>query len=189
MLTDGSQHQTEGAEALFDSNLADEPMVYATVHGQAMTIGSINEGDTIPVGLTGADNDIRLNITGATDFQIPLYIYDAETDTTSPLDGNLTLSQSGNGVRYYLISPKQSSDYTTEQPLSAPVLKSEGKRVTVTAPADAELTDLRIVTTGGMNVTNVANAGSEYSTELAEGIYIITLRCNNASYTYKVAIW
>ena len=189
MLTDGSQHKTEGAEALFDSNLADEPMVYATVHGQAMTIGSINKGDTIPVGLTGADNDIRLNITGATDFQIPLYIYDAETDTTSPLDGDITLSQSGNGVRYYLISPKQASDSTTEQPLSAPVLKSEGKSVTVTAPAEAELTDLRIVTTGGMNVTNVANAGSEYSTELAEGIYIITLRCNNASYTYKVAIW
>ena len=189
VLTDGAIRHTSGAETLFDSNLADEPMVYSVIGGQAMTIGEMTVGETIPVGLAGIEGEATITLTGIEEFESPLYLTDALTGDTEPITSDITLHQSGNGVRYYLISPKQASDSTTEQPLSAPVLKSEGKRVTVTAPAETELTDLRIVTTGGMNVTNVANAGSEYSTELAEGIYIITLRCNNASYTYKVAIW
>ena len=186
VLADGVVRKTAGAETLFDSNLAEDVTVYSVIKGQAMTIAEVADVDTIPIGITRNDGETEINITGVASFGRPMWIADAETGEVRELDEDITLKQSGNGVRYYLLSRLASAG---KPAISTPLLRTDNHTVSITAPAEAELTDLRIVTVGGMNVTNIANAGNEYTTELAEGIYIITLRCNNASYTYKVVIW
>lgn len=186
VLADGVVRKTAGAETLFDSNLAEDVTVYSVIKGQAMTIAEVADVDTIPIGITRNDGETEINITGVASFGRPMWIADAETGEVRELDEDITLKQSGNGVRYYLLSRLASA---IKPAISAPLLRTDNHTVSITAPAEAELTDLRIVTVGGMNVTNIANASGEYTTELAEGIYIITLRCNNASYTYKVVIW
>ena len=186
VLADGVVRKTSGAETLFDSNLAEDVTVYSVIKGQAMTIAEVADVDTIPIGITRNDGETEINITGVASFGRPMWIADAETGEVRELDEDITLKQSGNGVRYYLLSRLASAG---KPAISTPLLRTDNHTVSITAPAEAELTDLRIVTVGGMNVTNIANAGNEYTTELAEGIYIITLRCNNASYTYKVVIW
>ena len=186
VLADGLVRKTAGAETLFDSNLAEDVTVYSVIKGQAMTIAEVADVDTIPIGITRNDGETEINITGVASFGRPMWIADAETGEVRELDEDITLKQSGNGVRYYLLSRLASAG---KPAISTPLLRTDNHTLSITAPAEAELTDLRIVTVGGMNVTNIANAGNEYTTELAEGIYIITLRCNNASYTYKVVIW
>lgn len=186
VLADGINRKTSGAETLFDSNLAEDVTVYSVINGQAMTIGEVADADTIPIGITRNDGETEIHITGASAFGRPMWIADAETGEVVQLDEDITLKQSGNGVRYYLVSQLPGND---SPEITTPLLRTDNHIVSIAAPAGSELTDLHIVTASGMNVTNIANAGSEYTTELAEGIYIITLQCNNASYTYKVAIW
>lgn len=188
VLTDGSQHTTEGAETLFDSNIADEPMVYATVHGQAMTIGSIAPCDTVPVGLTGIASEVQLHITGAADFPMPLCIYDAVTGSTISLDTDTTLTQTSDGVRYYLLAPQQQSADDAHLSVAAPVLTADGCRITVCAPAAAELESIQIYASNGMCRVDKANVGTRYAIDLTEGIYIVRLTCAGQPYQYKVAL-
>lgn len=185
ILADGRQRHTAGAETLFDSNLADEPTVYAVIRSLAMTIGEVTEGDTIPIGITGCREDVELNILGVDGFAQDLHIFDALTGVSQPLTSNITLSQIGNGVRYYLLSPKNDTEVAD---FAAPTVSVDGTQLTITAPTGHELHDVSIHSADGICHLTEANAGQQISTRLPADIYIVRLQCNKSSYSYKLCI-
>ena len=185
ILADGRQRHTAGAETLFDSNLADEPTVYAVIRSLAMTIGEVTEGDTIPIGITGCREDVELNISGVDGFAQDLHIFDALTGVSQPLTSNITLSQIGNGVRYYLLSPKNDTEVAD---FAAPTVSVDGTQLTITAPTGHELHDVSIHSADGICHLTEANAGQQISTRLPADIYIVRLQCNKSSYSYKLCI-
>lgn len=185
ILADGRQRHTAGAETLFDSNLADEPTVYAVIRSLAMTIGEVTEGDTILIGITGCREDVELNISGVDGFAQDLHIFDALTGVSQPLTSNITLSQIGNGVRYYLLSPKNDTEVAD---FAAPTVSVDGTQLTITAPTGHELHDVSIHSADGICHLTEANAGQQISTRLPADIYIVRLQCNKSSYSYKLCI-
>ena len=186
ILADGQQRRTAGAQTLFDSNLADEPTVYAVIKSQAMTIGEVAEGDTIPIGIAGSTGDVELSISGVDGFAQDLHIVDAVTGVSQPLTSNMTLSQTGNGVRYYLLSPKNDDIETAG--FTAPTVSVDGCRLTITAPAGHELLDVTVHSSNGACHLTEANAGEQLTTRLPAGIYIVRLQCNGARYSYKLCL-
>lgn len=171
---------------MFDSNLAEEPMIYSVIDGQAMTIGEMKEGQTIPVGLAGVSGETTIEIRGIDSFTSPLYLVDALMGETTLLTSDMTLTQSGNGVRYYLASKQTIKK--EDAALSVPVIMTNRCHLTVKAPADASIENIQIFSTGGICVADKTNAGVQYDTELVAGIYIVRLACSGQEYQYKIVL-
>ena len=91
----------------------------------------------------------------------------------------------GNGVRYYLLSPKNDTEAAD---FAAPTVSVDGTQLIITAPAGHELHDLYIHSVNGICHRTEANAGQQVSTTLPAGIYSVRLQCNKASYSYKLRI-
>lgn len=186
VITDAAIRHTSGAEALFDSNLADEPMVYSVIDGQAMTIGEMKAGQTIPVGLAGIEGEATITISGIDSFSSPVYVIDAQTGETTPLTSDMTLTQTGNGIRYYLaVKASAENDVMT---VSAPVVQANGGHLTVKAPSETEIDKVQVFGTNGMCVAEASNAGMQYDTDLVPGIYIVRLTCGGKEYQYKIVV-
>ena len=183
VITDGAIRHTSGAETLFDSNLADEPMVYSVIDGQAMTIGEMKAGQTIPVGISGIDGEVTITLSGIDSFESPLHLIDALTGETTPLTSDITLTQEGNGIRYYL-----ATDIKEETSVSTPAVQTNGCHLTVKAAANTEIDEIEIYGTNGMSVASATNSGKQYDTDLVAGIYIIRLNCAGQDYQYKIAL-
>ena len=187
VLTDGEARPTKGAEALFDTNLSDEPMIYSTVKGQAMSIAQILPGDTIPIALMGVRDEVTLKLQGAANFGKPLYIVDAATGEAQSLEDDITLKQSGNGVRYYLATRALEKD--EEETTSAPLITTKGLHLTAKAPAGMEIEEIHIYAPNGTCVANDEYVGVQYDVTLSQrGIYLIRLVCDGVDYTYKIAL-
>ncbi|MDO5446553.1 MAG: chitobiase/beta-hexosaminidase C-terminal domain-containing protein [Prevotellaceae bacterium] len=185
VITDGAIRHTMGAETLFDSNLADEPMLYSVIDGQAMTIGEMKSGQTIPVGITGISGEATITLSGIESFKSSLYLIDALTGETEPLTSDITLKQTGNGVRYYLTSKQAIEE---EKIISAPVVLTNRCHLTIKTPADTNIEKIQIFTTGGICVVDEANLGMQYDTDLAADIYIIRLISAEQEYKYKIVM-
>ena len=183
VITDGAIRHTSGAETLFDSNLADEPMVYSVIDGQAMTIGEMKAGQTIPVGISGINGEVTITLSGIDSFESPLHLIDALTGETTPLTSDITLTQEGNGIRYYL-----ATDIKEETSVSTPAVQTNGCHLTVKAAANTEIDEIEIYGTNGMSVASATNSGKQYDTDLVAGIYIIRLNCAGQDYQYKIAL-
>ncbi len=188
VITDGAIRHTSGAETLFDSNLANEPMVYSVIDGQAMTIGEMKTGQTIPIGLAGINGEATITISGIDSFESQVCVIDAQTGETTPLTSDIALNQTGDGVRYY-IATDISNGHNNTEPFAAPVVTTDHRCITIKAPAASSLSNINIVTSAGTAVFRHAEQCESVTTEVVtSGVYVISLTCDGKDYSSKIAM-
>ncbi|MBQ0018908.1 MAG: carbohydrate binding domain-containing protein [Bacteroidales bacterium] len=186
VLTDGAYARHSGVETLFDSNLKDDVLIYTTKGGQAMTIADVAAGDTLPLIISGTQDELHLSLRGAEDFETPLYLYDSETGETLPLMGDIELTQNQNGVKYYILADPTSVD--DEADTAMPRVVSNGNVLTVTLAGEGNIERIRICRVDGINVTQEVNVGSQFSITLPRNVYIIDMDVDGKHYTVKMAV-
>lgn len=186
VLTDGAYARHSGVETLFDSNLKDDVLIYTTKGGQAMTIADVAAGDTLPLIISGTQDELHLSLRGAEDFETPLYLYDSETGETLPLMGDIELTQKQNGVKYYILADPTSVD--DEADTAMPRVVSNGNVLTVTLAGEGNIERIRICRVDGINVTQEVNVGSQFSITLPRNVYIIDMDVDGKHYTVKMAV-
>ncbi len=187
ILTDGAELPTAGLEALFDSNLkmSGYPMLYTNIKGEAMSLAQIMPGDTIPVAMSNVKGNVTLRLTGADTFTTPLYIIDAETGETSLLNGDITLTQSENGVRYYIATDPTGIETETETLL--PQIVTKDGVLTIKANGN-EISSIMIHKVDGSLITRDTQPSEVFTIQLPRNVYLIHLICNGKELTYKIAM-
>ena len=137
--------------------------------------------------MMGVRDEVTLKLQGAANFGKPLYLVDAATGEAQSLDGDITLKQSGNGVRYYLAT--RALKKYEEEITSAPLILTNGLHLTAKAPAGMEIDQIHIYAPNGACVAAGEGVGMQYEVTLNQsGIYLIRLICNGVDYTYKMAL-
>lgn len=177
--------ETEDVETLFDSNLADVPMVYTVSEGKAVTINHTSSLQEVCFGVTcNSDEMVDVTFDGVTD---DLYVYDALTgESVSVGDGSTVTVQSNDYGRYFLTSTK-ASPLTLSHGEGADVLISvRGRQVTVTASAD--LQQVRALSVSGATVYQTNHPGTTCQFQLQQGTYIVETETLDGRKTMKVLV-
>lgn len=187
LLMDGTMMEHEGVETLFDSNLKDDALLYTTKDGMAKTIASIAPGDTLPLAVSGARDEVQLSIEGVKDFDFDLFLIDSEEGTVEPLEGDIVLKQAASGVRYY-IATRSKDDTEVEGDVNVPRVTAKDGYITVYAPAACEIETSAIYNTGGIRLDYAEHIAESHSVKLLPGIYIVHLLCDGKTYTYKLML-
>ena len=187
LLMDGTMMEHEGVETLFDSNLKDDALLYTTKEGMAKTIASIAPGDTLPLAVSGARDEVQLSIEGVKDFDFDLFLIDSEEGTVEPLEGDIVLKQAASGVRYY-IATRSKDDTEVEGDVNVPRVTAKDGYITVYAPVACEIETSAIYNTGGIRLDFAEHIAESHSVKLLPGIYIVHLLCDGKTYTYKLML-
>lgn len=175
----------DDVETLFDSNLADVPMVYTVSEGKAVTINHTSSLQEVCFGVTcNSDEMVDVTFDGVTD---DLYVYDALTgESVSVGDGSTVTVQSNDYGRYFLTSTK-ASPLTLSHGEGADVLISvRGRQVTVTASAD--LQQVRALSVSGATVYQTNHPGTTCQFQLQQGTYVIETETLDGRKTMKVLV-
>ena len=175
----------DDVETLFDSNLADVPMVYTVSEGKAVTINHTSSLQEVCFGVTcNSDEMVDVTFDGVTD---DLYVYDALTgESVSVGDGSTITVQPNDYGRYFLTSTI-ASPLTLSQGEGADVLISvRGKQVTVTASAD--LQQVRAFSVSGATVYQTSHPGTTCQFQLQQGTYVIETETLDGRKTMKVLV-
>ena len=187
LLMDGTMIEHEGVETLFDSNLKDDALLYTTKDGMAKTIASIAPGDTLPLAVSGARDEVQLSIEGVKDFDFDLFLIDSEEGTVTPLEGDVVLKQDASGVRYY-IATRSANDTEMEGDVNVPRVVSKDGYITVYAPATCEIETSAIYNTGGIRMDFAEHILDSHSVKLYPGVYIVKLLADGRTYSYKLLV-
>ena len=178
----------EDVETLFDSNLANVPMVYTVAGNQTVSIDSRPSIDIVPFGVNCAASDelVEVSLSGTDVVEGNLYVIDAVTGSmTEVRDGCSVMVQPNDYGRYFLTT---NSDVTglKSTGMSGIVVSVRGKQVTV--KSESLLQNVRILTTGGVVVGEKSNCGTEVSFTVNDGVYIIDAETENDCKTVKVMV-
>ena len=174
---DGDYREGEDVETLFDSNLADVPMVYTVADGgQAVSIDQRPQLDIVSFGVVQAKNEpVEVKVTSHLSNQTSsLYFIDALTGEQTPVNDGTTLTVQPNDYgRYFLSTTAVQSSSAKEQSIIISVRQQE---VTVTANG-GQLSTVRATTLNGVAAySSDAGLGSQCRFQLPKGVYIIQAR-------------
>lgn len=183
---------SEDVETLFDSNLADVPMVFTVAGRQAVSIDARPSLDVVPFGVACAASDelvdVSVDVSYLSTLNSQLFVLDAVTgEVTEMYDGQTVSVQPNDYGRYFL---------TTRGGLTA-IQEAKGgngivvsvRNKTLTVRSDAGLKAVRIVTVGGETVASAADCGTEASFALANsGVYIVEAQTASGGKTMKAVV-
>ena len=167
--------EAQDVETLFDSNLADVPMVYTvTADGMAVSINQLTDFDVVPFGVVcHGDEPVEVTI-DASEFSIPnspLSIYDALLGTTTDVsDGEPVIVQPNDYGRYYLTSSGTNGN-KVEDMADGMVISVRNGEVTVTATREIGM--VRALNIGGATVYEQKDCGTSTTFRLSKDTYII----------------
>ena len=181
----------EDVETLFDSNLAQVPMVYTVAGGQAVSIDQRPQLDVVPFGVTCADSndpvsvqfsglqslDARLQASGDDGSVLSplstLYVLDALTgEQTEVGEGSTVQVQPNDYGRYFLTTTSRiEENLPTEHSIVVSVRHRD-----VTVVATEPLTVVSATTLGGVSVYSERVADTKCTFRLSPGVYVIDAR-------------
>lgn len=175
----------EDVETLFDSNLADVPMVYTVSEGKAVTINHTSSLQEVCFGVTcNSDEMVDVTFDGVAD---DLYVYDALTgESVSVGDGSTITVQPNDYGRYFLTSTI-ASPLTLSQGEGADVLISVRSGM-VTVTATNELHQVRALSVSGATVYQTSHPGTTCQFQLQQGTYVIETETLGGRKTMKVLV-
>ena len=170
-------------EALFDSNLADVPMVYTVSEGKAVTINHTSSLQEVCFGVTcNSDEMVDVTFDGVTG---DLYVYDVLTgESVSVGDGSTIIVQPNDYGRYYLTSSIAPSPW--ERAGGEALISVRGSQVTVTATDN--LQQVRAVNISGATMYQAADCGTTCQFQLQQGTYVIEAETAMGRKTVKVFV-
>ena len=180
----------EDVETLFDSNLADVPMVYTVAGSRAVSIDSRPSLDVVPFGVTCASDSEPVDVQCSMSHVqwSTLYVLDAVTGSVKEVSDGGTVSVQPNDYGRYFLTTR--SDLTAISDVSASdgiVVSVRNRQVTVRSVS--ELKSVRILTTGGAVVQSLSDCGTEATFNVSVGgVYLIETQSANDQQTTKVLI-
>ncbi len=178
----------EDVETLFDSNLADVPMVYTVAGGQAVSINQMPELSAVSFGVTcSSDEAVEVTLSGLDVVGDSAFVFDALTgEVTEVGEGSTYAVQPNDYGRYYLTSTRP-SPLAGQSPTNSLVVSVRGQQVTVRT-ADENIGSVRVSDLNGQTVLSLTDCGSSCQFQLSRGVYVIDVQCASERKTVKVIV-
>ena len=160
-------------EALFDSNLADVPMVYTVAGSQAVSINHVPELQIVPFGVVCKEDDaVNVVLSGVNLVNGNILVVDAVDGTTQTVTEGMTVSVAPNEYgRYFLIGGGTTNIANNLQLAGRVLVRSNGGVVTISA--DEALGIVRVQTVDGATVYSATNCQNQVQFSLQQGVYLI----------------
>ena len=182
--------ENEDVETLFDSNLADVPMVYTVAGGQAVSINQLPELDVVPFGVTCSSDEqveVTVDLSPLTTHPSPIFVFDAQTGMTRAISDGETISIQPNDYgRYYLTTNDKIG--SKEQNADNDVVISVRQGGVVTVTAQGQLSLVRAVSVGGTTAYEQADCGTTTEFRLQQGTYVIETAGDAGRRTIKIQV-
>jgi len=181
----------EDVETLFDSNLADVPMVYTVAaDGMAVSIDTRPTLDVVPFGVTCNSNepvDVGFEISNLKSQISNLYVFDALTGATKAVnDGESVSIQPNDYGRYYLTTNEKIGNKVESLAADGIVISVRNGEVTVTS--NSPIGHVHAVSMSGATVYEQANCGTTTQFQLQTGTYVIEVEGNVGKRTTKILV-
>ncbi len=158
-------------EALFDSNLADVPMVYTVAGSQAVSINQMPELQLVSFGVTcNSDEAVDVTLTGVDAIGGDLVVVDAVNGTTQAVTEGMSVSVLPNEYGRYFLINRGTTDID-QQLKSGIVVSSHGGLVTVSA--GQPLGTVRALSVNGGTLFSATGCQQQVQFPLQQGVYII----------------
>ena len=175
------------AVTLLDSEL-DAPTVYTVAGNYAAAVNAVHDCQNIPLGVYAKDNEeVELTIEGASQLTEPLYLYDAVTRSSTPIEGDsytLNLTGSSHG-RYFLTTDAGNIRVESDIRIYSP---NGGQLIIAASPSD-KLKQVQIYDLSGRMVESRKNIGvSTCQLNVTKGIYIVRVISEQGSAEAKLRI-
>lgn len=170
--------EEKSVETLFDSNLADVPMVYTVADGQAVSINQVKElSKPIAFGVTCTASNEMVDVTFSDIEKLTsgeVYVVDAVDGTSQQIyEGDSFAVQPNDYGRYFLTFTGGSAT-GIEETASAQqgiVVSVRGREVTVTSGED--IAQIQAVSLNGSTIYQNNNCGNSVTFMLHAGVYVI----------------
>ena len=179
----------EDVETLFDSNLAEVPMVYTVASGQAVSINQMPEMETVPFGVTCSSNEtVEMNICLSpliTDHS-SLFVFDALTGTTTAVNDGESISVQPNDYGRYYLTVHSSLNEMKGDMTDAIIISVRNGVVSVQAKSN--INEVHAVNISGTMVHSEANCGTSTQFTLQQGTYVIEAESADSKRTAKIVV-
>lgn len=170
--------EEKSVETLFDSNLADVPMVYTVADGQAVSINQVKElSKPIAFGVTCTASNEMVDVTFSDIEKLTsgeVYVVDAVDGTSQQIyEGDSFAVQPNDYGRYFLTFTGGSAT-GIEETASAQqgiVVSVRGREVTVTS--GEEISQIQAVSLNGSTIYQNNSCGNSVTFMLHTGVYVI----------------
>ena len=170
--------EEKSVETLFDSNLADVPMVYTVADGQAVSINQVKElSKPIAFGVTCTASNEMVDVTFSDIEKLTsgeVYVVDAVDGTSQQIyEGDSFAVQPNDYGRYFLTFTGGSAT-GIEETASAQqgiVVSVRGREVTVTSGED--ISQIQAVSLNGSTIYQNNSCGNSVTFMLHAGVYVI----------------
>jgi len=174
-------------ETLFDSNLEDVPMVYTVANGQAVSINSMKELQTVCFGVSCAtDEKVMVTLTGTEAAGGRLYVVDALDGTTTEVGEASTIEVQPNDYgRYFLTQATSISQQADERSGRIVVGAHDG---ILSVSASKALGTVRVQSVGGATVKLATDCGTTARFHLQQGVYLVVCDGEAGHETVKVLV-
>ena len=174
------------AVALLDSEL-DAPMAYTVAGSYAAAVNAIHDYKNVPLGVYAKDGEeVELSIEGASQLVSPLYLYDAVTRSTTPIDGDsFTLNLTGSSHGRYFLTTDEGIKAAGDIRIYSP---ADGQLIIASTPSD-RLKQVQVYDLNGRMVESRQNVGTATcQLYVPGGIYIVRVQSEQGEAQAKLKI-
>ena len=173
----------EDVETLFDSNLADVPMVYTVAaDGKAVSINQLPALEVVPFGVS-CSGDEMIDVT----VDHSVYVFDALLGTTTAVNEGESVSIQPNDYgRYYLTVSEDASGLLTNKAVAGITISVRDRVVTVTSNDD--INQVKAVNVSGVTAYESTVGSKTTQFTLPTGTYIIDVNGVAGNKTVKILV-
>ena len=174
------------AVALLDSEI-DAPMAYTVAGSYAAAVNAIHDYKNVPLGVYAKDGEeVELSIEGASQLVSPLYLYDAVTRSTTPIEGDsFTLNLTGSSHGRYFLTTDEGIKAEGDIRIYSP---ADGQLIIASTPSD-RLKQVQVYDLNGRMVESRQNVGTATcQLYVPGGIYIVRVQSEQGEAQAKLKI-
>ena len=174
------------AVTLLDSEL-DAPTVYTVAGNYAAAVNAIHDYKNVPLGVyADVDEEVELTIEGASQLVEPLYLYDAVTRSTTPIEGDsYTLNIQGSSHGRYFLTTDEGITVESDIRIYSP---ADGQLIIASTPSD-KLKHVQVYDLSGRVVDSRQNIGmTTCQISVPGGIYIIRAESEHGEAQAKLKV-
>lgn len=177
---------SEDAVVLLDSEL-DAPMAYTVAGSMAAQVNVLKSVKNVPLGVYAADGDaVELTLSGISQFAEKLYLYDAMTKHSTPLDeDSYTIHLTGPSHGRYMLTSEASVPMVGDISVYSP----SARQIVVMSPPESPLRRVRVYDVAGQLEASGDNIGnSTFKLSVPSGIHVVSAENETGKVTVKVRV-
>jgi hypothetical protein len=162
----------QNVETLFDTNLANVPMVYTVADGQAVSINHTNEVNVIGFGVVcNSQNAVEVTLTGVDNVDGGLYVVDAVSGMKTEVTEGQKVTLLPNEYGRYFLTHGATTGIMEQQMTEGIIIAINNGLVTVSA--SRPLGTIRAMSDDGATAYHATDCGTTAQFPLRQGVYVI----------------